>query len=79
MIDTTEQNKWLKNWIKEDLDNLGTDLETRTFTSLEVEIIMKIYSLELLKIQSSSNQNSCDTIFEIASKFDNQLIKKQKL
>ena len=49
MIDTTEQNKWLKEWVKDDPDNLGTDLETRTFNALEVEMIMQIYSSEVVK------------------------------
>lgn len=48
MIDTTEENKWLKEWVKDDADNLGTDLETRTFNALEVEMIMQIYSYEVV-------------------------------
>jgi hypothetical protein len=47
-MDTTKQNEWLKEWVKDDTDNLGTDLETRIFNALEVEMIMKIYSEEVV-------------------------------
>ncbi len=63
MIDTTEQKKWLKEWVKDDPDNLGTDLETRSFNSLEVEVIMQIYSSEVVKynvaLHSVSNSVIC--------------------
>lgn len=67
MIDTTEQNRWLKEWVKDDPDNLGTDLETRTFNALEVEMIMQIYSSEVVKnnvllhnVSRRSEQLFCD-------------------
>ena len=49
MINTKKQSEWLEEWVKDDPDNLGTDLETRTFNALEVEIIMQIYSTEVVK------------------------------
>ena len=49
MINTKKQSEWLEEWVKDDHDNLGTDLETRTFNALEVEIIMQIYSTEVVK------------------------------
>lgn len=43
MIDTIKEANWLKEWIKDDPENLGTDLEVRVFDALEVEMIMNIY------------------------------------
>ena len=48
MIDLREQHEWLKEWVKDDPDGLGIDLETRLFNATEVEMIMQIYTDEKL-------------------------------
>ena len=57
MIDTKEQNDWLKEWVKDDPEGLGKDLETRMFNALEVEMIMQIYRDEQLKLYIVSISN----------------------
>lgn len=50
MINIKEQIEWLENWVKDDPEGLGKDLDTRTFNALEVAMIMQIYTDEQLLI-----------------------------
>jgi len=47
MIDLIKEEEWLQEWVNDDVDNLGKDLDTRTFNALEVEMIMAVYSPEI--------------------------------
>ena len=49
MIDVRKEYKWIQGWINEDLDNLGTDIDTRVFKAEEVAVIMQIYNSEVVK------------------------------
>jgi len=57
MINIKEQIEWLEDWIQDDPEGLGKDLDTRTFNALEVAMIMQIYKDEQLILSGVSQQS----------------------
>lgn len=49
MIDLTKETEWLQEWVNDPAHEGGTDLEKRTFTAFEVEMIMNIHAHEKVK------------------------------
>ncbi len=49
MIDLTKETDWLQEWVNDPAVEGSTDLEERTFTAFEVEMIMNIHANEKSK------------------------------
>lgn len=60
MVDLREEHEWLNDWVKADLDGLGSNINTRKFDAFEVELIMKIYSESLLTVLKTDLIEFCE-------------------
>ena len=68
MINIKEQIEWLEDWIQDDPEGLGKDLDTRTFNALEVAMIMQIYKDEQLILFGVSQQSELLKLKEFIDK-----------
>ena len=68
MINIKEQIEWLEDWIQDDPEGLGKDLDTRTFNALEVAMIMQIYKDEQLILSGVSQQSELLKLKEFIDK-----------